>query len=173
MGNALGIMRSLEGFMGHRLGPIPSIEFHPHKLVLAVGQSRTNTSITNFTNIPTPSFAAAYTSTSSSSSSVVGSPTFTQLNPASSPNVAALSALSASTVASGSMGGLSIPLFASELAGRHAATAKSAALSALDNDVRYSDGFASHDDSQSVRSLASNPNFGGVISSLMGLARNG
>lgn len=36
-GNNLNVIRFHEGFMGHRIGPVSCLAFHPHKVTLAAG----------------------------------------------------------------------------------------------------------------------------------------
>ncbi|KAJ3117290.1 hypothetical protein HK098_006306 [Nowakowskiella sp. JEL0407] len=172
-GNTLGVMKSLEGFLGNRLGPIPTIEFHPHKLVLAVGQSRPNSSVSSFTSL-----------NSNLNGNITGgySPI---LNAANSPNLAALSAMpnTGSTgmggtgVVSGGGFGLSVPIFGSELIGKNSFNARSAAMALLEREEGTANGH--FDETGSVRSLntatsvGGSSAIGGVFSSLIGLARSG
>ncbi|KAL3274396.1 hypothetical protein HHI36_015789 [Cryptolaemus montrouzieri] len=44
-GNLLNSIRFYEGFMGHRIGPINCLSFHPHKVVLATGTADCSVSV--------------------------------------------------------------------------------------------------------------------------------
>jgi len=38
-GNVLGNISKHEGLLGHKIGPVNALTFHPHRILLAVGSS--------------------------------------------------------------------------------------------------------------------------------------